>query len=126
MENLPSTVRVVTRVIQATYRSLEYPGMVANRSKTVKPAVIFVIIIITTVGSRVVLQLGSGPVVQFGGFLRIWEDFRILRGARFGAVFRAQTELGTPLEICWTDELFFLEKLRKNYFFCKTFFLHGF
>ena len=44
MENLRATVRVVTRVIQATSRSLEYPGTVANRSKTVKPAVIFVII----------------------------------------------------------------------------------
>ena len=43
MENLRATVRVVARVIQATSRSLEYPGMVANRSKTVKPAVIFVI-----------------------------------------------------------------------------------
>ena len=45
MENLRATVRVVARVIQATSRSLEYPGTVANRSKTVKPAVIFVIII---------------------------------------------------------------------------------
>ena len=44
MENLRATVRVVARVIQATSRSLEYPGTVANRSKTVKPAVIFVII----------------------------------------------------------------------------------
>ena len=48
MENLRATVRVVARVIQATSRSLEYPGTVANRSKTVKPAVIFVITYLLT------------------------------------------------------------------------------